>query len=143
MQRELTMWYVVFGDGVLEQRPKQRGAFRIGDAPADHPAAENVQDHVEIEIGPLCRPHQFGDVPRPDLVGLFGQQFGFLVDGMTQLPTPLANFAMLAQQLPVRLAVNSLSKMCIQVGVCRASLRPWSRNSGFQKLQAKRVMYRR
>ena len=40
VKRELTSRHVVFGDGVLEQRPKQRGAFCIGDTPADHPAAE-------------------------------------------------------------------------------------------------------
>ena len=98
VQRELTAWHFMFGDGVLEKRPKQRGAFGICDVPANHPAPENIQDHVEIELGPLRRTHQFGDVPRPDLVGHFGQQFWFLVDGMTQLPTPFANFAMLAQQ---------------------------------------------
>jgi len=31
-------------------------------------------------------------------MGHFGQQFGFLVNGMTQLPTSFTNFAMLAQQ---------------------------------------------
>ena len=113
VKSELTSRHVVFGDGVLEQRPKQRGAFRIGDAPADHPAAENIQDHVEVEIGPLRRPHQFGYVPRPDLVGLFGQQFGFLVNGMTQLPTPFANFAMLAQQ-PIHRADRAMIDAVIQ-----------------------------
>ena len=103
----------MFGDGVLEQWSKQRGAFCLGDAPADHPAAENIQDHVEVEIGPLHRSHQFGDVPRPDRVGHFGQQFGFLVDGMTQLPTPFANFAMLAQQ-PIPRADRAMIDAVIQ-----------------------------
>ena len=31
VQRELTSWHTMFGDGVLEQRPKQRGTFGIGD----------------------------------------------------------------------------------------------------------------
>jgi hypothetical protein len=56
VKRELTSRHIVFGDGVLEQRPKQRGAFGIGDAPADHPTAENIQNYVEKEIGPLRRP---------------------------------------------------------------------------------------
>ena len=46
VKRELTSRHIVFGDGVLEQRPKQRGAFGIGDAPADHPTAENIQNYV-------------------------------------------------------------------------------------------------
>jgi hypothetical protein len=67
---------------------------------------------VEVEIGPLRRPHQFGDVPRPDLVGLF-QQFGFLVNGMTQLPAPLVNFAMLVQQ-PILRADQAMRNAVIQ-----------------------------
>jgi len=49
MQRELAGWDVVFLDRIVEQRLKQRGAFRIGHAPADHAAAENVEDDVKIE----------------------------------------------------------------------------------------------
>jgi hypothetical protein len=48
-QRALTLRHVVFGDRVLEQRSKQRGAFSIRDAPADHPPAEYIQDHVKID----------------------------------------------------------------------------------------------
>ncbi len=77
MQRELTGRHVVFGDRVIEQRPEQRGAFGIGDAPADHAAAEDVEDHIEIEVGPLGWSHQLGDVPGPDFVGTFGQHSGF------------------------------------------------------------------
>jgi hypothetical protein len=35
---------------VLEQRLEQGGAFGIGDTPADDPPAEDVDDHVEIEV---------------------------------------------------------------------------------------------
>ena len=37
VQRELTALHIMFGDGVLKKRLKQRDAFGIGDAPADHP----------------------------------------------------------------------------------------------------------
>ena len=40
----------VLGEGVVEQRLEQGGALGIGDAPADDPAAEDVEDDVEIEI---------------------------------------------------------------------------------------------
>ena len=39
-----------------------------GDHPADHVAAEDVEDHVQVEVGPLRRAAQLGDVPRPHLV---------------------------------------------------------------------------
>ena len=40
----------VLGEGVIEQRLEQGGALGIGDAPADDPAAEDVEDDVEIEV---------------------------------------------------------------------------------------------
>jgi hypothetical protein len=46
--------------------------------PADDASAENVDDDVEIEIGPFGGPHQLGDVPGPDLVGRLRQQLRFL-----------------------------------------------------------------
>jgi hypothetical protein len=63
MQGELAWRHVVFGDGVVEQRPEQHGAFGIGDTPADGAAAEDVEDDIEIEVGPFGWPHQFGDIP--------------------------------------------------------------------------------
>src|SRR5262249_36091738 len=38
--------------------------------PAYDVTAENVQDDVEIEVGPFDRPEQLCDVPTLDLVGL-------------------------------------------------------------------------
>ena len=62
-----------FGDEPLGQL----GAFTFGDHPADDETAEDVQDHVKVEVGPLDRAQQLGDVPTPDLVGGGGQQLGF------------------------------------------------------------------
>ena len=58
-----------FDDGVVEQGFEQRSAFSIGDAPGDDPAAENIDDDIEIEIAPFRGPHQLRYVPRtkPDL----------------------------------------------------------------------------
>ena len=53
----------VLGEGVIEQRLEQGGALGIGDAPADDPAAEDVEDDVEVEVGPFRRSHQLCDVP--------------------------------------------------------------------------------
>jgi len=72
MQGELAGRHLVLGDGVPQQRLEEGGSFDIGDAPADHAAAEDVEDDVQVEIAPLGWPHQLGDVPGPDLVGAFG-----------------------------------------------------------------------
>ena len=87
----------MFGDRVIEQWPEQRGAFSIGDTPADHAAAEDVEDDVEVEVAPFGWSHQLGDVPGPHLVRTFRQQFGFLVDRMAQLLAAFADFAMPAE----------------------------------------------
>jgi len=97
MQGELTGRHLVLGDGVLQQRLEEGSTFDIGDAPADDAAAEDVEDNVEVEVAPLGWPHQLGDVPGPDLVGTFGQQFGFLVGRVTELGAAFADFAMLAE----------------------------------------------
>ena len=40
----------VLFDGVIEQCLEQDGAFGIGDAPADDPAAEDVEDDGQVEV---------------------------------------------------------------------------------------------
>src|SRR5271170_5131403 len=98
MERELAGRHIVFRDRIIEQWPEQRGAFSIRHAPADHAAAEDVEDHVEIEVAPLCWPHQFGDVPGPDLIGFLRQKFRLLINRMAQLLAAFADFAVLAEQ---------------------------------------------
>jgi len=53
----------MFGGGVFDQLIDEFGIFGIGDAPADDPAAEDVDDDVEVEVGPLLRALEFGDAP--------------------------------------------------------------------------------
>ncbi len=49
---------------------------RAGLAGAEHPAhditAEDVDDDIQIEVRPLRRRLEFGDIPRPDVVGRLG-----------------------------------------------------------------------
>jgi len=57
---------MMLGDGVIEQGLEQRGAFSVGNAPGDDPAAENIDDDVEIYRESLrirkvaCRASIFG-----------------------------------------------------------------------------------
>src|ERR1017187_5580299 len=84
-------------DGVVEQGFEQRGAFSIGDAPGDDPAAENIDDDIEIEVAPFRGPHQLRYVPGPNLIWAFGEKFRLLIDGAPQLSTPFADFVMLGE----------------------------------------------
>ena len=66
------------------------------DGPADDVAAEHVEDHVQVEAGPLRRPLELGDVPRPELVRPLGEQLRPGVGGVGELVASLAHPAVLA-----------------------------------------------
>ena len=65
--------------------------------PAHHVAAEHVEQHVEVVVGPLGRPQQPGDVPAPQLVRPARQQLGRGVVRMTELVAPLADLGVRGQ----------------------------------------------
>ena len=58
VEGQLARRHDVLGEGVIEQRLEQDGAFGICDAPADNPAAEDVEDDVQVEVGPFGRSRQ-------------------------------------------------------------------------------------
>jgi hypothetical protein len=60
-------------------------------------AAEDVDNHVQVEIGPLGRSEQLGDVPRPDQVGPGRQQFGSVVLRVAELVAPFADLAIVIE----------------------------------------------
>src|SRR5665811_389327 len=92
MQGQLAGRRGMFGGGIIEQCREHGGAFSVGDAPADDSAAEDIDDDVEVEVGPFGRPHQLRDVPRPDLVGCSRQQLRLFVNRMAQVIAAIADF---------------------------------------------------
>lgn len=69
----------MLADGFPDEPLGQFGALPGSHHPAGDVAAEDVEDDIEIEAGPLGRAQQLGDVPAPKLVGPSGQQLGLLV----------------------------------------------------------------
>ena len=67
--------------------------FSIGQQPADHQAAEDVDDDIEVKEAPLDGALEFGDIPAPDLIGARSQEFRLLVAQVPSLRAPLADFA--------------------------------------------------
>ena len=65
--------------------------------PAHHVAAEDVQDHIEVEVGPLLRPVQLGDVPAPHLIRLRGDQLGFFVGRVGRLAATFSDLVVLVE----------------------------------------------
>src|SRR5579863_1847848 len=97
MNGELAGRNLVLADSFLNELLGQFGALLVGDHPASNVAAKDVNDDVKIEVGPLDRTAQLGDVPAPKLVGRSGQQLGFLVDRMNELVAALDGLPLLLE----------------------------------------------
>ncbi len=92
MQRQLAGLDAVLRAGLGNQALGERRAFGRGQHPADDVAAEDIEDDVEIEIRPLRRAEELGDVPAPDFVGARRQQLGRRVVRAPDLIAPLLDF---------------------------------------------------
>ena len=68
VEAELAAGDALFGAGRGDELLRQGGGLAGGDHPADGVPAEDVQDHVQVVVGPFRRAVQLGDVPGPDLV---------------------------------------------------------------------------
>ena len=53
VQRQLARWDAMLDKGVVKQGLEQGGVFSIGDTPADDPAAEDIEDDIQVEIGSI------------------------------------------------------------------------------------------
>src|ERR1035437_7253842 len=82
---------------LFDQPMGERPGLLADHHPSDDESAEDVEQDVEVEVGPLHRPQEFPDVPRPDLIGTGGEQLGLLVARMPQLIAPLADLSGLGQ----------------------------------------------
>lgn len=75
----------------------ERGGLPWREHPAGHVSAEDVEYHVEVEVGPLHRTQECGDVPRPHLVGGGRQEFRFLIDRVTELVPALRDLRLFVE----------------------------------------------
>jgi hypothetical protein len=67
MERELARRDSLSPAALLDQLSRQGRAFVVSDQPADDVPAENVDDDVEVEVGPLRRPERSRDIMPPSL----------------------------------------------------------------------------
>jgi len=80
MNGQLPRLDILFAACFLYESFGQRLLFPVGDHPSDDVTTEDVQDHVEVIVGPFHRALKLGDIPGPDLIWPCGQEFGLLVD---------------------------------------------------------------
>src|SRR5690242_11864401 len=97
MQRELSRLDALFLAALLDQSLRQLRALAVSDHPAGDVTAENIEDHIQIEVRPFRGPQEFGYIPAPQLIGSRGQQLGLLVARMNQLIATFAGLAALFQ----------------------------------------------
>ena len=65
--------------------------FSVGEHPSHNVPAVDVEDDVEAVIGPLRRPEQFRDVPRPGLFGGRGHKLQLGICGVPELVAAVAD----------------------------------------------------
>src|SRR5579862_9974741 len=98
MEAELTRRDLLRQAGLQDELLGKLCAFSGCDAPPDDVTAEDVDDYIQIEVGPLARRLELGDVPAPDLIWPCGQQFRLRISRMAQLVAPLLDLLVALQQ---------------------------------------------
>src|SRR5207245_1905006 len=80
-------------------------------------AAEDIEHDVQVEIGPLGRPEELGDVPAPELVGPAGEQLRGGIEGMPELRAPLPHLGVRGQDAIHRPLGTQIPALVEQRGV--------------------------
>src|SRR3972149_6108870 len=91
----------LFYAGFLYESLGQGILLPMSDHPANHVAAEDVHDHIEVKVGPLGGAFQLGNVPRPNLIGTCGKQLGFGVMAQLMASPSFFDTAILIAEDPV------------------------------------------
>jgi hypothetical protein len=89
-------WMVSWSGAAISPLAKG-GTLVAAQHPADDVAAEDVEQHVEVVVGPLDRAEELGDVPAPDLVGPGGEQLRFPIHGVSELGAALTHLGVRRQ----------------------------------------------
>jgi hypothetical protein len=98
VQGQLVAVDLLLADCLGDQRLGQHGGLAGGDHPADRVAGEDVEDHVEVVVGPLRRPVQLGDIPTPHGVRRRRDQLGLHLRRMGGKAASVAGLAAFTQQ---------------------------------------------
>ena len=97
MKGGLVGFNVLLATALGDEALGERGTFSVSQHPANHVAGEDVEDDVEVVVGPLDGATKLRDIPRPNLVRRFGQQLRLGVVRMAPLVPALSDLAVLLQ----------------------------------------------
>jgi hypothetical protein len=94
------------------------GTFRLRLLDDEGVIVARYDSNVQVEIAPLRRSQELGDVPTPELVGPTGQEFGSRVVGMPELIPPLPHLLVRGEH-----AIHRAFGALVQQGEDRGPLR--------------------
>src|SRR6266478_4355931 len=97
MERELIRLDELFLGAVLDQSLVQLRAFAISVHTVGDVTAEEIEDHVPVEVRPFNLPELLGYIPAPQLLGSGGHHLGLLVGRIKQLIETSTGLATLFQ----------------------------------------------
>ena len=84
LKGELVGFNVLLATALGDEALRERRTFSVSQHPANHVAGEDVEDDVEVVVGPLDGATELRNIPRPNLVGRFGQQLRLRVVRMAR-----------------------------------------------------------
>ena len=127
MDRELVGANLLLDRGLAKEPLGKVLAFTMGEHPADDISAVDVDDDVEVEIGPFLGPEELRDVPRPDLIRGRGLELRLGVCRMSELVATLPHL-LVGVEDPVHRAGRAVVFPLVQkrgVGLRRGFIRKW------------------
>ena len=89
MDQELVRLDHLLFAGFRDQFTGKGGYFSVGYHPPHDITAVDVEDHIEIKVGPLLRSLELRDVPAPRYVGRLRKDIRLSVPGTGYLLSPL------------------------------------------------------
>ena len=118
-QGQLARLDVLLLAGVGNQPLGQLRALARCHHPADHIPAEDIQNDIEVEVGPFGCPLQFGDVSAPELIRRSGQKLRLLIRRVGELIAALTSFTIQFQKAAHRAERTVIHAFVQQGGVDR------------------------
>ena len=75
---ELVGFNVLLATALGDEALGERGTFSVSQHPANHVAGEDVEDDVEVVVGPLGGATKLRDIPRPNWFGASANSSGLV-----------------------------------------------------------------
>ncbi len=103
----------------FSQLSRMRRLAKSADPLGSNQAAKDIEGDARVEVAPLLRPLQFGDMPWPHLVGSGGDQFRLGIMRIPPLLTPLSYFVLFGEDTIHGARRAEITPLIQEFGLCR------------------------